>query len=605
MSQDETQEPVPVEPPGCDQPRRNVLKGLGLTASVAAAGFGPRLLWAGNASQGRPAARRYLQLYQWTLIDEKGTREFPGWRPGEPEVWCYTEKMSYTEGDGVDLRVHTNCKTFAIKVVRAGGTPQTVLEQGGIRGTSQHTPQDAAIKGCGWKPSFSIETGGWRPGVYVVHLEARDAAGKSAEGEHFFVVQPRQAGSWARTCLVLSTSTFQAYNDWGGANHYRSIREGISTDILEPRLSTQRPWGRGFVAVPADAPDSIDPNTPPPGWHPEYPEVLWPLAHHYSRHYVEGYATYAARFIPWLERNGYPFEVATQHDLHQRPEMFKNYKCLLFIGHDEYWSWEMRDTLDHFVDAGGKVARFGGNFWCQVRLEDGGKTHVCYKSDADPILETAQKSRAAIGWDTPEVNRPAAQTFGLHATGYSRYGATTPRSPGGFTVYRPWHWAFEKTDLYYGDTFGNAPINVFGFEVDGIDYRIEHGLPEPTGSDHPPQNLQILALALAVSGEPDRWGGKVLLNAPLDYASHLKKKADAGEKVSDEEEQEHAHDAAPTEPGAETAGRLSAGMMSYFERGKGEVFCAGSCTWVRGLVMDDFFTQQITRNVLKRFGVGS
>jgi hypothetical protein len=57
------------------------------------------------------------------------------------------------------------------------------------------------------------------------------------------------------------------------------------------------------------------------------------------------------------------------------------------------------------------------------------------------------------------------------------------------------------------------------------------------------------------------------LNAPLDYHKHFEKHTDDDAKPSDEEEQEHGH-AEPTEPGAETAGRLSAGLMTYFERGK-------------------------------------
>jgi len=39
-------------------------------------------------------------------------------------------------------------------------------------------------------------------------------------------------------------------------------------------------------------------------------------------------------------------------------------------------------------------------------------------------------------------------------------------------------------------------------------------------------------------------------------------------------------------------------VVSY---GKGEVFNAGTACWVHGLLREDFFTQQITRNVLDRF----
>ncbi len=45
--------------------------------------------------------------------------------------------------------------------------------------------------------------------------------------------------------------------------------------------------------------------------------------------------------------------------------------CYLSVGHDEYWSWGMRDALDAFTDAGGNAAILSGNtcFW-QVRFDD-------------------------------------------------------------------------------------------------------------------------------------------------------------------------------------------------------------------------------------------
>jgi len=43
------------------------------------------------------------------------------------------------------------------------------------------------------------------------------------------------------------------------------------------------------------------------------------------------------------------------------------------------------------------------------------------------------------------------------------------------------------------------------------------------------------------------------------------------------------------------------GMVASFTRKKGEVFCAGSCEWVSGLIHKDIFTMIITRNVLDKF----
>ena len=39
----------------------------------------------------------------------------------------------------------------------------------------------------------------------------------------------------------------------------------------------------------------------------------------------------------------------------------------------------MRDAVDAYVDQGGHVARFAGNFMWQTRLEDEGQRQVCYK----------------------------------------------------------------------------------------------------------------------------------------------------------------------------------------------------------------------------------
>ncbi|MFI1294175.1 hypothetical protein ACH4VM_38260 [Streptomyces sp. NPDC020792] len=68
------------------------------------------------------------------------------------------------------------------------------------------------------------------------------------------------------------------------------------------------------------------------------------------------------------------------------------------------------------------------------------------------------------------MGRPGATTIGLNGLGglYNRYGAATPRSSGGFTVYRPEHWAFADTDLYYGDLLGGAPTFLVAFEVDSV-----------------------------------------------------------------------------------------------------------------------------------------
>ena len=42
-------------------------------------------------------------------------------------------------------------------------------------------------------------------------------------------------------------------------------------------------------------------------------------------------------------------------------------------------------------------------------------------------------------------------------------------------------------------------------------------------------------------------------------------------------------------------------MIVNFRRGKGEVFHAGTCEWVAGLLRQDAMIEQVTKNVLDRY----
>ncbi len=163
------------------------------------------------------------------------------------------------------------------------------------------------------------------------------------------------------------------------------------------------------------------------------------------------------------------------------------------------------------------LARLGGNFGWQVRLSDDGTQQFCYRlPSADPITASAPHL-ATTFWEAKSLGRPGAASVGLNALGgvYNRFGVASPRSSGGFTVYRPEHWAFEGTDLYYGDVVGGVPVCLAAFELDAVEYTFHRGLPVPTFEDGAPESLEILGLACAQRGEEDRWGGHVPLGGPV------------------------------------------------------------------------------------------
>jgi hypothetical protein len=73
----------------------------------------------------------------------------------------------------------------------------------------------------------------------------------------------------------------------------------------------------------------------------------------------------------------------------------------------------MRDHLDGWLDRGGHLARFGGNFFWQTRLSDDLTTQTCFKSRAEAEDPLAVTDRITSYWDHPRVNCPGVASMGL------------------------------------------------------------------------------------------------------------------------------------------------------------------------------------------------
>ena len=527
---------------------------------------------------------KLIAPHAWSMAGWPSENQSP--KPDAVEVWGYADRFAYGPGDRVKLHVSCSRPSYSVKVIRDGRHPRTVFERVGIEGRRHEVAGDSYASGCNWPVAFEIPVeSDWQAGFYLVVFTV-DAPHDRFQSEAFFVVR-KARGKRNGIGFVLTTSTLIAYNDWGGANHYRGIGDDPRHEVASPVLSTQRPIGRGFLRKPQEAPREAHTFTPPMFWEPRYPAYEWARLYGYSRHHADSFwATYERHFAVWAEEQGYDLDYLTQHQLHFEPTCLDGYSTVVIVGHDEYWTWEMRDRIDAFVDRGGGLARFGGNFLWQVRLSADGRTQYCYRTpQRDPEAQN-QPQRITTAWDYKPLKRPAAATMGLTGMGgtYNRYGVAAPRSSGGFTIYRPNHWAFAGTDLYYGDLLGGTPINLATFELDSVEYTFRRGLPYPTFEDGAPETLEILAMAPAVRGEEDRFDGTVPLNGPMEESKFL---MDAiGGQIPP-----HHH---------ELEGR-GAGMIATFTRGKGEVFNGGSTEWPRALELRDPFVERIVKNVLDRF----
>lgn len=515
--------------------------------------------------------------------------EYPGMDGDQGEIWCYTRALTFLPGEIVDLYISSSCRSCSIEVVRDGREAIVLLRADGIATSWQETPDQCSVIGCGWQASwaFPIELN-WPSGAYRITLHALDMQGRAITCDHLFIVRPNAGRKPGRLLQIVASGTWAAYNTWGGSNHYQGIT-GPNRDQFATTLSLERPLGRGFVVLPRDAPRVPLEVDVPPGVIPRYPHMEWAFATGRSKKYASaGWATYDSHFFRWAETMGYSVDLASQYELHFRPEILEGYDCVVFVGHDEYWTWEMRDAIDSYVETGGHVARFAGNFMWQTRLENEGRSQICYKYRArteDPAYFGGDISRATNSWEAPEIGRPGATTFGLNATYglYAGWGGCSPRGVRGFPIYRPEHWAFEQTGLTYGDILG-ARSHIFGYEVDGLAYMIRNGLPEATGEGQPPPGLEILGLGMS---------------ALIEESSDI----DPKESFFGDEEVRFVSSLIA---GNETPANLErfkrgCGMIVNFPKGKGDVFHAGSCEWVAGLLRNDPMVERVTKNVLNRY----
>ncbi len=492
----------------------------------------------------------------------------------------YASQLSYVAGETVSLCCSTNARHFSFEIARVGGTREIVWSDNDVVGKLHPTPERASEVGCGWPASAQVTVAEeWQSGYYEVVLRAVDeVTGRSQESLAFFVVRASgEAQPRASILLVLATNTYNSYNDWGGPSLYTGA----------VRASFQRPMARGFLRKPE--PHMRYPNLDDV-YDPEHERFrTWADLHGLARWSgSSGWYTWERMFVQWAERAGYAVDVAVNADLEQHPGVVDGYRMLVSVGHDEYWSWRMRDTAESFVEEGGNIAFLSGNSVCwQVRFEDDGNTMVSYKADpeADPLYGTDEQHLVSTLWCSQLVGRPENYLTGVSFArgGYIRMGNAVPKASGGYTAWRPDHWVFAGTDVHYGDLFGTKD-SVVVYEVDGCEFTLssENGLPVPTGLDGTPETFTILATA------PARlWSFQEL---PSRYRS------------SESGDLEETAAAVFGEATPESIARVAHNhaVMGLYTRG-GTVFTSGTTDWAYGLAGHDPVISQITRNLLDAF----
>jgi hypothetical protein len=449
--------------------------------------------------------------------------------PSPLTVEGYTDRLSYQAGETVAFHVSTTAPQYAMEISRLGDKPQVVFSKSDLPGASHAIPEDASTHGCRWPVSFRLGVAPeWKSGYYNLRLRVTDRGGafigrnrRTSEVDAFFIVRPSKPGKDTSILLELSTNTYNAYNNWGGSSFYgyhgRAKLQGHRVSFDRPLEGQFRQW--------------------------ELP------------------------FIVWAERNGYTLDYCANSDLEFHPELLKDYKLVLSVGHDEYWSTPMRDNLEAFIGRGGNVAFFSGNTCCwQVRSENDGRALTSWKQwfDMDPLFPTKDQRTLSTLWSHRLLKRPENQLTGVGFLygGYHLSHGQFMDGKGAYTVHRPDHWIFEGSGLKRGVEFG-AKHTVVGYECDGCELETKDGLPVPTHRDGTPESFVVLASC------PARWH-------PDDALWYDQFPRDS--------------------TGAPATG---ASVLGMYTRG-GTVFTAGSTDWAHGLRGGDEVVERITKNILER-----
>jgi N,N-dimethylformamidase beta subunit-like protein/tachylectin len=329
---------------------------------------------------------------------------------GSAALQGYPSSLSTAQGGSLTVQVSTTFASYSASVLRlapAAGGPVTVVPATSYPGRFQSLPAGYRSAGCGWSPGFTVAAGvGWPSGVY----SARLSSPFGTLHDVVFVVRPQTPQN--KIAVILPTSTYNAYNTWGGHDQYTYGQDGVQRliTLLRPSVTTNvNPTG------------VID--------HTLYSDLL---------------------LLTWMTANNIQFDVYTDGDLHATgPTWLPSYKAVVLGSHAEYWTVTERQNLINYLNGGGRVVATGGNTLYE---------QVGYSTDLNTVT-----------YRTTTGDRALLDDAGL----YTSDALGVDFNPATYMDFFPYqvqnnHSFLAGTGLTVGGTFGGAGYNgaASGWEVD-------------------------------------------------------------------------------------------------------------------------------------------
>ena len=394
-------------------------------------------------------------------------------------IYAYARNVSVHAGEDLELCVSTDAPYFRVQFLRQGETLQRVPAMDTDRLSGWNMPLGPASDDWRW-PVYKIRVpSNARSGPYVASLIEIDDQGRETQpdgdiltrlqGNALVVVRPSRQSPRAAILYKLSTATYQAYNEAGGASFYSRATwwrgpEGEGFKVTLRRTGC----GVGHIVMCGEGPDPYNPQ---------------------SRR--QSFAHWDAPFVSWLDRQGITCDFCTDFDLEAEEDVLDGYCLLISAGHDEYWSAGIRQRIVDFVGGGGNVAYFSGNIASyRIWFADNGTAIYSSKSYAGQH-EFARAETDA--WHAVDPNDIATGVSIVNGGGWW----DGLRALDGYAVQHADHWVFTSTGLSDGDVFGTSTGKpVLGYEVDGTLYRVENGKKVAVDAGGQAGNFTILGIAV-------------------------------------------------------------------------------------------------------------
>ena len=240
-----------------------------------------------------------------------------------------------------------------------------------------------------WQPSYTLLVPlNWTTGVYLAKFT-------DSNGMQTYVPFDVRGNASSTYVVVTPDTTYAAYNDWGGYSLY----DADNTFFGEADTATTATQKRA-VKVSFDRPYTNESGSS---------QVL----------------VFEANAIRWMERQGYNLSYMSNIDVQREPAQLLHHKAYISIGHDEYWTKEMRDAVTTARDSGVGLAFLGANavYW-QIRMEPNSagipnRTIVCYKVSSvkhdlarDPYY-LKDTTRLTTQWRDPILALPENALVGI------------------------------------------------------------------------------------------------------------------------------------------------------------------------------------------------